>query len=450
MYKRQLQLRGVYPMMYNYNGQIIPMYSNQEFNVPQNTGRSHRSEPPKHDLYAGTAFHRKRTGKRLEESSRNQFTAPFDEKKNKSRRKGDLTGKADNSKYSIEKRLRDAVARMHVGTTISTEKPTVLSKKRDLSKQNSRRQVNQYQIERTTSPSTPKTTVKIDLSTALPRQVVSTSPTTTTTTTMTTTTTTPTTTTMPTTTTTTTTTTTKPTITTKATTTTNNVENSNTISSQSFPSATETTTQFQYHSSSDMIPMSTEFTEIDTVDMTTMDITTMESVTESTTETLDDKLVQNDGTTLNVPDTMRTLNVEENQFSTLTDYYEMTTEPMTTVFTTETSLVDHSTQLIEAQNIDELDVNLNVAENAVVGKLDKMSYFSDTNFDRLEDEYKMDQLTPDLIQRIKLKNFSSNERKVLRSIFRRKWQHIRNEAKDLENFTNDNDPILMEILDNGQ
>lgn len=232
------------------------------------------------------------------------------------------------------------------------------------------------------------------------------------------------------------------------------------------------------------ISLSTSYTQMYSYDSTTIEII----ITTSTTDSSNDKttILNDDGTTTqSAQETESTLEMEYFDFSTVYNSYETTTAE-TTLMTTEISGTDDSTTptaITETpfEPSDELfltdggfstvasaefgtktpfepsnelflaDDGFNTVTPAKFSSIDQMSFFSDSSVDKFEDEYKMDQLILNSIDRIKtLKRFNGNEKKVLRSIFRRKWKDIRKELKDLQKITNDSDPNVMHILDNSK
>lgn len=168
-----------------------------------------------------------------------------------------------------------------------------------------------------------------------------------------------------------------------------------------------------------------------------------------------------------ITNTLKMETTTENSFITSADnkiYDTSTISTPSITETTETYIIEETTEPVRTNEIpiqvtikpntdsDSMDY---IADAGVENKFDKslgttlneMSFFSDSNSDdKYQDEYKMDQLTPFLIQRIKLNRFTSDEKQILRSIFHGKWKSIRKEVKDLNYITNDNDPILLEIL----
>lgn len=166
-----------------------------------------------------------------------------------------------------------------------------------------------------------------------------------------------------------------------------------------------------------------------------------------------------------------TRNTLEMETSTKNQNYETSTLSITPTNIVEEIIEPMRISKTPIRIMDKLNDDLNsmdyVADAGVenirsksLGTLNEISYFSDSNNynnnnyidndnnnnDKYQDEYKMDQLTPFLIQRIKLNRFTRSEKQVLRSIFIGDWKAIRKEVKELEYITNDNDPILMEIL----
>lgn len=228
------------------------------------------------------------------------------------------------------------------------------------------------------------------------------------------------------------------------------------------------------------IRLSTSYAQIYSYDSTTIESTT-------TTDSSNDKttILNDDGTTTqSAQETESNLEMEYFEFSTVYNSYETTTTE-TTLMTTEISGTDDSTtpiditetpfetsnELFLADNgystvsaefgskisfepSDEVylaDDGFNTVTPAKFRSIGQMSFFSDSSVDKFEDEYKMDQLALNSIERIKtLKRFNGDEKKVLRSIFRRKWKDIRKELKDLQKITNDGDPNVMQILDNSK
>lgn len=82
-----------------------------------------------------------------------------------------------------------------------------------------------------------------------------------------------------------------------------------------------------------------------------------------------------------------------------------------------------------------------------VGSVVKIdSFFSDSAHDKYPDEYKMDQLILTPMFRINQHPFSTNEKQVLRSLFRPKWKAIKKEVENLQTISNDVDPVLQELM----
>lgn len=384
MYKRQLQLKGVFPMVYNYNGQMIRMYSNQNLEF----AASVRDSAERNSQY--------RSGKQIKklEPYQPEIFKSMTEFKNKFRKKGDL---------KVSKNTKKDTKRQEIALT-TTEMPMDVSNKQDfirrildLRNKNLLQGTASKTVKRNSGYPTPKLNDIVKTSTP-----------------------------------------------------TNNMKYSDDVSNTVFQSSTEATGKTEH---------SQEITEST---FQSSEFTTVESVTMSTIDYFSDNTMQNDdGTTLNAQESASTLKVEQSESATVDYSYETTT--MATTLMTQTSVTDERTPSIdsttdvpiETPNNNEFYVSdagiPNVAATNTFASLGQMSYFSDSNFDRFEDEYKMDQLTQHSFGRINLKKFRGDEKKVLRPIFRRKWHEIRKQLKDNEHATNDNnDPILMEILNNGK
>lgn len=135
---------------------------------------------------------------------------------------------------------------------------------------------------------------------------------------------------------------------------------------------------------------------------------------------------------------------DSNTISTVSDNYYETTTLMTDSIEGFTRKIENSVETLDTMDYVADDGAVNIPKQSHISKLDEMSFFSDDISDQFQDEYKMDQLTSLLIYRMRLKQFNANEKQVLRSMFRSKWKEIRNEVKDLR-FINNN-KVLTNIL----
>lgn len=387
MYKRQLQLNGVFPMVYNYNGQMIRMFSNQNLEF----AASDRDPGERNPQY--------RSSKQIKDLDPYQpeIFKSMTEFRNKFRKKGDLKALENTTEEQDTTKMQEIVF-------TTTEMPMSISNNQDfirrildLRKKNLLQRTTSKPVKRNSGFPMPEINDSVKTSTSI-----------------------------------------------------NNMKYSDNVSNTAFQSSTETTRKTEH------------LQEITESTFHSFEFSTVESVTMSTMDSLSDNTIQNDdGTSLNAQEMASTLKVEQSEPVTVDYSYETTT--IATTLMTQTSVTDESTPSIdqtthvplETPNNDELYVSdagiPNVTATKTFASLGQMSYFSDSNFDRFEDEYKMDQLTQHSFGRINLKYLSADEKKVLRSIFRRKWHEIRKQLKDSEYTTNDNnDPILMEILNNGK
>lgn len=148
------------------------------------------------------------------------------------------------------------------------------------------------------------------------------------------------------------------------------------------------------------------------------------------------------------------------EFSTESDFDY--TETAQTQIPTQTSVADAFIVRTEASN-DNMQLELEILSNddrsmdSLMNVPDaefdktiefrKTAYSTHQNIDHFHDEYKMDQLILTLVQRIKLDDFTADEKQVIESILRRKWKDIRKEVNNFKDISNDNDDsVSIDIL----
>lgn len=416
MEKRKLQLQGFYPMIYNYNGQLVQLSHNytSETNFKQ-IPQAKRNQTPRS---FPRALH-------IEEVNSNPPIKLTIDLNNdiKPRKKGNLKTSEEETYLAEMKSIETTAQTQNTTLDVETKYKSFYDKVSEYRKKNLK----------ILSSATPKS-VKRELVLPSSSKIIST--------------------------------------------TTKYISEVPIQSTTEFVAKTEQSSQY----GSD-IELSTSYSQIYSYDSTTI-----ESIITSTTDNSNDKttILNDDGTTTqSAQETDSTLEIEHFEFSTVYNSYETTTAE-TTLMTTEISDTDDSTtptaitetpfepsnemfltddgfSTVDSgefgtttpfQPSDELylaDDGFNTVTPAKFSSIGQMSFFSDSSVDKFEDEYKMDQLALNSIERIKtLKRFNGNEKMVLRSIFRRKWKDIRKELKDLQKITNDGDPNVMHILDNSK
>lgn len=138
--------------------------------------------------------------------------------------------------------------------------------------------------------------------------------------------------------------------------------------------------------------------------------------------------------------------------TTSMDYHEITTEQTTF---THTIGID-TTTLSNEVNTDSMNTFDNAEETSELMDINtneksdqsQKTYFSDQIPNIFEDEYDLNKLVLDQIYHRNWEYFSRDEQRVIRSLFKGKWKHIKKEMNNLKYIATNEDPVFSAMFNN--
>lgn len=400
LYKRKLQMQGVYPIVVMQNGKLVRMFVNRR--LDSSNGKQHSSSIREEVRVKKEQTMSQRRGKSIRHTNLNQLTLPLEA--NKIKRKDQLNtmqklkSMLNNESYKriIESMTTERSIKMTSMVTIPSSPASTTLQTTTTMKMDSKPTIPLAEVEMTGETYT---------STYEAKEIV----------------------------------------------------NSNTVQST-------TSNDRDYEDSSDVV-MSTTIGSSTTTNESNLNSSEMSLMISTESSSTTTTVLPDITTTYDFETSEDTIQTSEQQADSSKPHIYTSTAVYTSDWST-TSMASDSfeTTTLLTQDIDEITIFLKnfdettdsmdyVADESIVNvptesykTIKEMSYFADDNFDSIQDEYKMDQLASMLVQRVKLNQFTANEKLILRSMFRNKWQQIRKEAQDLRIISKDNNSNFMKIV----